>query len=356
MTLIEQIIDQARWAPSGDNTQPWRFEIISENHFIVHGHDTRDHCVYDLEGRASQLSLGILLESIAIAASGFKNTVQVSLLEKYPETAPAIDIHLTQNLSLQESPLLSYLPVRSVQRRPLKITPLSQEEKIKLEQSIGDFYRVQWLEGWFKRWQTAWLLFKNGKLRLTLPEAFQTHSTIIEWNAQFSEDKIPDKAVGLDPVALKVMRWALTSWKRVEFLNTYFAGTLLPRVQMDLLPGLFCAAHFVLIAKQSPKNIEDYINAGRGVQRFWLTATQLGLQLQPEMTPLIFSQYIEKKIVFTNKNNLANYARILSEKFKELLSNNQFSEVVFLGRIGRGRKASARSLRLPLEKLTLLKK
>ena len=65
----EQILDLARWAPSGDNTQPWRFEIIDEHHLIVHAFDTRDHCVYDLDGRPSQIALGALLETIAIAAS-----------------------------------------------------------------------------------------------------------------------------------------------------------------------------------------------------------------------------------------------------------------------------------------------
>jgi nitroreductase len=30
MRICEQILDLARWAPSGDNTQPWRFEIKGE--------------------------------------------------------------------------------------------------------------------------------------------------------------------------------------------------------------------------------------------------------------------------------------------------------------------------------------
>ncbi|HWW68783.1 MAG TPA: nitroreductase family protein, partial [Duganella sp.] len=68
---LEQILELARWAPSGDNTQPWRFEILDARRLIVHGHDTRDHCVYDLDGHPSQISLGALLETMAIAASTF---------------------------------------------------------------------------------------------------------------------------------------------------------------------------------------------------------------------------------------------------------------------------------------------
>ena len=53
--ILEQILDLARWAPSGDNTQPWRFERVDDLHVVVHGFDTRDHCVYDLTGHPSQM-------------------------------------------------------------------------------------------------------------------------------------------------------------------------------------------------------------------------------------------------------------------------------------------------------------
>ena len=68
-SVLENILEQARWAPSGDNTQPWRFEVVDPRHVVVHGFDTRSHCVYDLDGHPSQLSLGALLESMALAAS-----------------------------------------------------------------------------------------------------------------------------------------------------------------------------------------------------------------------------------------------------------------------------------------------
>jgi hypothetical protein len=56
---------------------------------------------------------------------------------------------------------------------------------------------------------------------------------------------------------------------------------------------LACAAHFVIIADTPPADIDDYIAAGGAMQRFWLTATKLGLHAQPEMTPLIFSAYVQ---------------------------------------------------------------
>jgi hypothetical protein len=37
LTPMEHILDLARWAPSGDNTHRWRFEIRSERHLVIHG-------------------------------------------------------------------------------------------------------------------------------------------------------------------------------------------------------------------------------------------------------------------------------------------------------------------------------
>jgi hypothetical protein len=65
------------------------------------------------------------------------------------------------------------------------------------------------------------------------------------------------------------------SWKRVEFFNSFLAGTLAPRIQMDFIPSLACGAHFVILADHKPESFDDYISAGRAVQRFWLTATKL---------------------------------------------------------------------------------
>ncbi|WP_022949365.1 ThiF family adenylyltransferase [Methylohalobius crimeensis] len=348
-TAIEEILDAARWAPSGDNTQPWRFELIDDRHLAVHAHDTRDWCVYDLEGRASQLAVGALLESIAIAASQFNLKARFERRPDSPETRPVIDVYFEEDPETRPDPLYPYLPLRSVNRRPYRTRPLSRREIRALEKAVGDRYRILWLKSWKQRWQAALLMFRNAKLRLTMPEAYKVHSQVIEWNARFSEDKIPDQSVGLDPLALKLMRWAMVSWERVKFLNKWLAGTWLPRIELDFLPGIFCAAHFALVAGQGPKSLEDYLQAGRALQRFWLTAASLGLQLQPEMTPLIFSGYVQKGVEFTQTNTVRKGAQHLAERFQSLYGDPV--RIVFAGRIGDAPPAIARSLRRSMDAL-----
>ena len=350
-TAIERILDLARWAPSGDNTQPWRFEIVDDRNFIIHAQDTRDWCVYDLEGRASQIAVGALLETIAVAASGEGLSASFERQQDSAATSPLIRVSLSAgNTSI--NPLLPYIKARVTQRRSLSTKPLSKEQKRELEASVGEGYRVVWIDGAHNKWRMAKLLYRNAGIRLTIPEAYEVHKRIIEWNAQFSLDRIPDRAVGLDPVALKLMRWAMQSWERVAMLNRYFAGTLMPRIQLDLLPGLRCGAHFCIVADRSLETIEDFFNGGRALQRFWLTSAKLGLQFQPEMTPIIFSYYTRAGVKFTDDTEAVKSAETLRNDLDALIGERNNESAVFMGRLGIGTTPASRSLRLNLSQLT----
>lgn len=348
---LANILELARWAPSGDNTQPWRFEIIDERHLIVHAFDTREYCVYDLDGHSSQIAQGVLLETLAIAASAHGFRMEFERNRKTPETNPDYHVALIPDNQIKPDPLLDVIQRRSVQRRLMQRTSLTEKQKQALEAVVGKFYTLHWYEKSEQRWRFARLMFENAKLRLTLPEAYTVHRDIIDWKSKFSEDKVPDQALGLDAMTLRLMRWVMANWQRVDFFNTYLAGHLIPRIEMDLLPGLFCSAHFAIVAHKPPTTIDDYVTAGRAIQRFWLTATSLGLQLQPEMTPLIFNRYVRGNRSFSQLPHAMDQAAVLTDKLSGLLQNDSVERAVFLGRIGNGPAAVSRSLRLSVERL-----
>jgi hypothetical protein len=358
-TPIEKVLDMARWAPSGDNTQVWRFELIDATSAWVHGHDTRDHVVYDFEGRPSQIALGALLETIRIAAS--MQQLRVEIVQELPtpdtnnSSVSRFRIVLIKGESLQTDMLADYITSRSVQRRALTTTPLTELEKSTLEAAAGEHYQIKWQEGAPLLRRVAGLLFRSAQIRLTMPEAYEVHRSIIQWNSRYSQDKVPDQAIGMDPVGLKMMRWALQSWQRVKFLNRYLAGTWLPRIQLDWVPAMACGAHFVICADKPAQTIADYIQIGRALQRFWLTATHLGIQLQPEMTPLIFASYVHNDQRFSKTPEIWNQAVHLEQEARTLLGADTLKHAGFMGRVGYGNSAQARSLRLPLSRLLIRK-
>jgi nitroreductase len=348
---IDRILAQARWAPSGDNTQPWRFEVVGEDHAVVHGFDTRAHCVYDLDGRPSQIALGALIETAAIAASVEGLAMKADLRAASSEERPVIDLRFRPAPGMTPDPLAEAIPRRSVQRRMMHTTPLTPARKAALEAAAGPGYRVHWVEGLGGRARMAHLLFRSAWLRLVMPEAYTVHRDIIEWHARFSADRVPDQALGASRPTLAMMRFAMVSWSRVNFLNRFAAGTWVPRIELDLLPGLACAAHFVLVARNPARGMADWLDAGRAVQRLWLTATHQGLVLQPEITPLVFARYAREGRRFSAVPGMSDAAAAVAARLDAVLGASTAHAAVFMGRLGTGPQPQARSLRRELDDL-----
>lgn len=349
--ILDRILDLARWAPSGDNTQPWRFEVLADDHIAVHGHDTRDWCIYDYQGRASHMAHGALLETLRIAATQHGLRAAWVLREGTPDTAPIYDVRLAAD-DLDPDPLVPFITSRVVQRRVMRTTPLTGAQRDALQRAAGPRFRVRFFESSAQRWRVVKLLWKSAGIRLSCPEAYQVHKEIIEWGARYSVDRIPEQAVGIDPLTAKLMKWVMQSWSRVQFFNRYLGGTIAPRVQLDVLPGLCCAAHALLLADRPLRTLGDFVEAGGALQRFWLTACASGLGLQPEMTPVIFRWYARDGRSISTVPGIDTAALEMSARFDHLVGDQSEAPYAFFCRIGHSSPPFSRSLRRTLADLT----
>nr|WP_205311231.1 ThiF family adenylyltransferase [Rheinheimera maricola] len=349
---LRYVLDKARWAPSGDNTQCWRFRPTSALQCDILANDTRHDVVYDLNGFASNMAHGALLETAIIAASERGYSLQLNNTNRSNPEQPVYSVELVADDTITADPLAPYIETRTVQRRPMGTAALTAQEKKQLEQALPEGFAVHWFESRSERWQVAKLLYGNAYTRLIMKEGYDVHSKIIDWGKKFSIDKIPEQALGVDPATAKLMKWALASWQRFEFMAKYMGGTIAPRLQLDLLPALKCSAHFVLYSTaEAPVTLGQQVEAGRALQRFWLTAAKLKLGFQPEQTPVIFSTYLRDDISFTTNQQAINNAIEMDQKLKALLPPQVFSHKVFFGRLGRGEQPASRSLRFSLDQL-----
>ena len=350
---LHRILERARWAPSGDNTQPWRFEIPAEGHVVVRGFDTRDHVLYDFDGRASQIAHGALLETLRIAATGEGLAASWQLRPGSPDKSPVFDVRLTPAPGIAPDPLLPFVESRTVQRRPMRTTPLTAVQRSALAAAPGAGYSVQFFESGAERRQVAGLLWRNAYLRLTCPEAYSVHREVIEWNARFSIDRLPEEAVGVDRLTARLMRWVMHSWKRVSFFNKFLFGTILPRIQLDVLPAIFCGTHALLKPKARLSSTDDYVTAGMSIQRFWLTVASQGLYLQPQMTPVIFRWYARHEKPFSALPEPMNVAKEISDRFEKLANIDKQDDLAFFCRLGESSPPRSRSLRKALGDLII---
>lgn len=351
---IEKILDLARWAPSGDNNQPWRFDLTGEDEFTLFLNDQSDHDLYDYRGgEPTLLSGGMLIESIGIAATRWGRRLEWRY-EGRQGNKHELRVSLQKAVGISTDRQLSLVPLRSVDRRNYRLRPLTTGQKHLLTASIGSKLTVNWHETLGDRWRLARLGGRATIVRLSAPETFPIHQRVIDWDHALSPNGIPAGAAGLSRSSLWLMRWAMKTWSRMRLLNR-LGGTITGAVQMDYLPGLFGAGYFSLRMRDIPEDPLEksvaLIEAGRSIQRFWLTATGLGLAMQPNMATLIFAHYGENDPAFTSDPRTRRHAATLARMAHDELDTGP--SLIFLGRIGTppARFKRHRSIRRPLPDL-----
>lgn len=353
---IERILDLARWAPSGDNEQPWRFEIVDPATLRIHVRHEAGANVYEFaDGRPVFLAVGGLLETIRLAASRFGLGTDWQL-----ESADGLRIAVTfsDDADLAPDPLADFITWRSVDRRPYRRERLTAAMKQALAEAWGPDFVVKWHEDFAARWAASRLNMKATAIRLGIPECHRVHREVVNFTDPYAPRGLPAAAIGLDPLTVKLMRWANARWSRTKWLNRYLGGALLAGLQLDLRPGLASAAHLSVRWKDekraSQAGVGDWLFAGAALQRFWLRAESLGLALQPSYAPLCFSWYALEEKKFWEIKGTAERCRKLAMAADALLGAAS-ANAVFFGRIGFAAvpSPSSRSTRQPLSALML---
>jgi sulfur-carrier protein adenylyltransferase/sulfurtransferase len=353
---VDEILHAARWAPSGDNEQPWSFEKLGPETVLVHVARQDGGNIYHYRNdEPNLLAAGALLESLRIAASAHGRGMAWRL---DGDTDP-LRLHVTffADETVVPDPLYSALGLRSVDRKRYRIRKLTGARREALEAALGGALRIDWYETAAERWRFARLSALATSIRLRAPETLPVHQHIIEWDKPLSADKIPAGALGLRRSTLRLMRWALGDRRRMEWLNR-LGGADLATLEMDYAPILFSSAAFTLrfpAVIPPGQKLENLLRAGEHIQRFWLVATQLGLALQPAMAVLIFAHYGQTKLSFTKDIGVRAKAGRLAREFHSVFGAGP-EDFVFMGRIGEPlvRIGVCRSVRKPVATLMSL--
>lgn len=351
-SVMDHVLDAARWAPSGDNSQPWRFKIRSPLKVDIQA-DLEAGNVYQYrQGEPHWLALGMLLEAMKLAAhkKGYELYWELAH-EDHGSALVQVELKPT---SAQPDSLLNWLRLRSVDRRAYRLRPLSDAQKTQMEDALGDGLSIEWRESVRDRVRFAGISAAGTAIRLRIRETFSVHRKVIDWSGPFSRIGLPAKASGLNPLLRPLMRWALGGHGRMRLLTQALKGRWLAQIDLDWVPGLCSAGYFVvrqnINSANKISNVERII-IGQRLLRFWLQATRSGLAIQPAIAPLCFAAYAQDGDNFTMDDAALKWAARLNEDMKKIAGD--IDTVIFLGRIGHPKSLgqATRSLRRPLHNL-----
>jgi hypothetical protein len=338
------MIDAAIRAPSGDNCQPWRFEIKNDD-LLLYLLPDRDISFYSWGHRASLMALGAALENMFVAAKehGFALSAGIQ-----PEINNS---NLVATLKIQPGAepghaLYQAIFDRCTNRKPYQKLPLNQDVEKYLLSAQEDIP------------EAAVLLQQSTQSLESLASAAAINEKILFENFhmhKFFYDHILwttkqdlKKRMGFYIKTLEVPGFAMPSfklaksWPILKFLNRVGFSKIIAKENSKTYRA--CSAIGAITAEDN--SIQSYVAAGRLLQRTWLKVTEKGLQFQP-LTGIAF--LMQKVLGDGGRDLSAEHINLIKTTYVGMQAafalGNQTLTLMF--RIGAGPQPSARTLRLP---------
>jgi hypothetical protein len=137
------------------------------------------------------------------------------------------------------------------------------------------------------------------------------------------------------------------NWSSILFLREIGGGRALEKSSKNSI----AAASAVGLLTMSGTNRESYVRGGRALQRVWLTATSLGLAMQPMGAILYLWARLEHGGGEGLDSDEVETLSRLRERFKGLFDVGPDSAEIMLFRLAHADPPSARALRRPVEEV-----
>jgi molybdopterin/thiamine biosynthesis adenylyltransferase/nitroreductase len=342
---IDVIAEAARWAPSGGNIQPWRFEADAKEirMYLVQERTT----TMDVEHRGSYIGIGAALFNGRVAAAAQKRLGSIRL---FPEGSPSHHVATLQIGSSTDHeivPLQPHLRTRAANRQVGDPSPIDDEVVQLLARGVErEGARLRILTARDRMGICAELLAESDRLRFLIPRLHREMVGELRWPGRDSlEEGLDVRTLELSPpemAALEIMRRPdvmerLADWRAGQALGGRTFATV----------GSSSALAVITVPRS---DAIWYVRGGAAVERFWLTAELHGLAVQP-VSPVFLYAVDEKDYLALGGERHVDALFGLSKRFNELWDLDDGERVALLFRITHAAPPSVHSARLPLAHL-----
>lgn len=342
-SAIEDILGLGVHAPSGDNSQPWRFEIAGDT-IEIYNLPERDNPVLNFRQRGSYIAHGALIETIVVAASKFGYAADVRAFPTPSDDTHTASVVLTGE-DVRSSPLADYILHRHTNRKPYKNEPLTVEQLACLNDCCRDLFKSGTLSFSFVQdAATNRMLAEHAsRVERVILEDRSLHHLLFKdvvWS-QAQEKKIRSglfiKTMELAPPQ-ELAFWLSSHWRIMSALNRVGLSQFIAAQDAKLYAT---GAGMGALVLQGPQDAKDYVTVGRALQRLWLTATSLGLSLQPLAALIFAAMRLEGDVEGTFSQQHADLIASSSRAIHEHLGVPVESHVAMMFRLGQAAPPSA---------------
>jgi hypothetical protein len=340
------LIQAAILAPSGDNTQPWRFEVDdAESTITICVDETRDRSPMNAGQRMARIACGAALENIVRTANF--NGWGVGI-DRYLPTGRGVAVRVAAG-PFEAGRIEDCIRQRATRRELYDSRPASPEIVHQLQSCAmeGRGSRMLWITDQEVMRRIAAQIAQCDAIMFGEPRFLHAFLDNIRWDLQPNE--VAEYGLGPGTLGLTDFEKAtlsvvggLPDWiLRREFCRAAYRRKA--RANICSSSGVW------ILLTDEASSVNDFI-LGRLMQRAWLRLTSEGLIAQPMMSLPVLLSSIQFDSAFSHET--AKTVRWIHDQFRETAEVGSQITVAAIMRFGYTEKAAHANGRRSLESIT----
>lgn len=284
--LFISLIEKASLAPSADNMQPWEFRKQTNTIEVFPAVSRK--LPNDVMDMFTWIGIGAAIQNIVISASEYELDAYVHYTHSLHIDKPiAIVSFVSAN---KENNLAKYVNSRCTNRHPFSNKPIDADTIKTLNKSIrGIQASMHWITAVSDFSRLATMDAHSSYIRLEHKPLHDELFSIL----RFTKKDMEKKRFGLTFKSLGVPAYAVLCAKLLQFwsINQLVSKIGIGRLVAKQLSEKLQATGGICLITAAEQSAASYIEAGRAMEQCWLTATSLGLSVQPYG---VLPQYLTK--------------------------------------------------------------
>ncbi|WP_144058072.1 hypothetical protein [Novipirellula maiorica] len=342
------LIEQARWAPSGDNGQPWRIKPGHTAETAWLALDRNQPLGFlDFNGEASRMAIGSFLENLRLTASQYGSAIEIANISDTADDVYSLQLNKTSIPGLSPDPLALHVKDRHSNRKKqdrVKLAPHLLDSMQRQGNCTDGVHTIFCSEQSTIR-KIAHAVSLADRVRFMQEQCHKEFYQKLFWTHQETE-------VGFSVDTFEISRFeklalkATENFRMLRFADKCFRMSYLA-ARAAKKQVIHSSAVGAIVGNLEAEN--SWLNVGSALQRVWLQSASLGLGFQVlAVAPILSRQFRRaggERFTSRERKKLASVNSLLQEIF------GSSDEVAIMFRVGTASPASVRAGRLPWHQL-----
>jgi nitroreductase len=348
---IKKIVEESLNAPSGSNSQPWKFKI-AENMLEIFAFPEYDHPVLNYNNRGTWVAHGALIENITISARTAGYDTDVKVFPHFPDIKTSALIYF--NATTPEKDILQEaIKNRCTNRKPYNLTPLSTDQKNDLLNVLNKEQRARVIlvEDKGKIEKLCELLCINEVITLENKKLHELFFKEIVWQEKLA--RAGERGLYLPTMELaKPKQFALRlvkNWSIINFLNKFGFAKAIAKDNAKTFAKTPLMG--VILASDDEKS---FIEAGRTMERLWLKATEMKFSFHTIAGIMFYWQALKDAIIKTELKQ-SGHVSLIENTYTEIknIFGNPSNIIALTFRVGFSENPTSLSYKKSIEEFLI---